>query len=646
MGVNLTSVLVTNMMSLALLIVTVVGTRWRLQTRSRQATCLRVIAVLILISNVVDPLVFWADGKAGVVYYAIVFAGNTWLYLANLILGPCWVIFVCSYLHQHISRMLVIALAVLNTVGFGLIICNAFAPVLFSVDSNSVYTRGPAYWAAAASVAIYFLCTIVPCLQERHNKMTAQTFPLWALFLPVILGTAAQSIVYGVSLVWPSICVSFAGVMLCLQDDMLSRDNLSGLYNRSTFQILARKMIDEHPEYTYAVVVSDIQNFKGINERYGIATGDKLLRYMGEYLHAQNDADSLYARYSSDQFVGIVHVPASVVNKHGLNAEAEQVMLQAMEAVYKDAPVPEFRVKFGVYADVDKTLSVGAMCDRARMALQEIKGQYDVAMGYYTDAMGEHLARVQTVSDQMEAALEQGQFKVYYQPKHSAQTREVVGAEALVRWVHPEYGLMAPNEFLNEFELNGFISKVDLHVWQTVCSDLATWIQTGHKAIPVSVNTSRKDYFAEDMLSNMLKGIENCGLDVSLLHVEVTESAYVDHPEALALCLSEIQREGLKVELDDFGSGYSSLGYLSRMPLDYVKLDMAFMREFEQQRTVVQTFIALSHELGLQVVAEGVETAEQLEALRAMGCDIIQGYYYSKPLPRADFEAYLISQGL
>ena len=646
MGIDLTSILVTNLIGLMLLLLTVAGSRWRLQEHTRQAACLRCIAALILVSCLVDPLVFWADGTEGILNYTIVFAGNTWLYLANLILGPCWIVFVSHYLGQHIHKALIIVLGVFSFVSFMLIACNAFAPVLFSVDSLSVYHRGPAYWVAAATVAVCLLCTLIPYYKARKASASRHVFPMWALFAPVIIGTVVQSVSYGVSLVWPSISVSFAGVMLCLQDDLLNRDNLTSLYNRSTFWASARKMIDSQPQASYTLLISDIQNFKGINERYGVAAGDKLLRYVGEHLQAMNSKESLFARYSGDQFVGIIRMPGGADQTQEYIEQSEQAMLAAMDELYKNAPVPEFHADFGMYVDVDKSLPVATMCDYALMAVRDVKLRYDRSIGYYDDSMGEQLRRAEIIIDQKESALEQGQFEVYYQPKHSAQTGQVVGAEALVRWNHPEYGLMSPGEFLPLFEANGFITHVDYYVWETVCRDIATWIDGGHKAIPASVNTSRRDYFYDNSAAYVRRAVENCGVDLSLLHVEVTESAYVDCADELAERVREIQKLGIKIELDDFGSGYSSLGNLARMPLDIIKLDMAFMREFDAQRDVVQAAINLGHDLGLQVVAEGVETAEQLEALRTMGCDIIQGYYYSPPLCRDDFEAYLIAQGL
>ena len=639
--VNLTSIFITNTLSLVLLLVTVVGCRWRLTRRDTGAICLNVIAICIVISCLVDPFVFFSDGKSGFAHYLIIYLGNSWLFIANVLIGPCWLMFIAAHLHQRVSKPLKVTAIILNAVCLIMVIVNPLRPVLFNVTLDNVYERGPGF-VISALVGLFFVASILWLyVKARRKAGVLVVFPLWALVIPIVVGILLQAVFYGISVVWPCVCISFAGVMLCLQTDILRHDSLTGLCNSTAFWRYAKRMIEAAPKASYVVVASDIENFKGINERYGTEKGDELLKYVGQALSAFNSKDALFARYSNDRFVGMLRMPRGEYSPDAGDA----MMLAGMQTMYENAPIEEFSVKFGIYDDVDKSLSVATMCDRAFIACNSIKRTYGVPVAHYTDDLGDGLAKRRQLIDDMEGALNEGQFCVYYQPKHDAQTGKVAGAEALVRWNHPHYGFMTPGEFLSVFESTGFVSKLDYYVWMRVVEDLNNWVAAGHRAVPVSVNTSRKDYFYNDYLEYVQRAFSKAKVDPELLHIEVTESAYVDRADDLIERVEAVRALGVKVELDDFGSGYSSLGSLALLPIDVVKLDMSFMRDFEQKKTVIESAVALCHSLGFTVVAEGVETPEQLEQLKRIGCDIIQGYCYSKPLSREDFEAYLEEHG-
>ena len=653
-SINLTSIFVTNILGLILLCVAIAGNQWRLNARGKQAFALKVIAVLIIVSCVVDPIVFMCDGVQGALQFAIVFGGNTWLFFANLILGPCWVLFVSSYLGWKVPRPAFVVLAAVEAVALALLVVNFFVPVIYSVSDQSVYERGPAFWVCTVIEMMFLLSAALVYLGSRRNGGARRNFPVVALVAPVLVGAITQTLYYGVSVVWPCISISFAGVMLCLQNDVITRDSLTGLHNRTAFWDLAEKMIAEEPDREYAVIISDIENFKSINARQGMDKGDELLKFIGTWLAALNTRDALFARYSTDRFVGIVRMPeapAAAAEDGADGGSYDQGMMDAflndsLEKLYADAPVDNFRAKFGLYEHVDKSLPVSVMCDRAFLAVSGIKRVYDCSVAHYTPEMAQRQAREVQISESMETALNEGRFSVYYQPKHDAKTGEVAGAEALVRWQNPDLGFMRPDEFLPIFEDSGFIVKLDAYVLHTVCADLAAWIDAGGKPIPVSVNTSRKDYYHEGFIDDIASTVSGAGVDPGLIHVEITESACVDQSPAFVERIEAVRALGIKVELDDFGSGYSSLGTLATLPVDIIKLDMAFMRDFDKQRPVVASIIELAHNLGFTLVAEGVETPDQLEGLRGMDCDLIQGYCYSKPLPKDDFEAYLKQCGL
>lgn len=414
-------------------------------------------------------------------------------------------------------------------------------------------------------------------------------------------------------------------------------DGLTGLYNRLAFYKYAKELIDDKPEDGYMLIMSDIESFKMINMRYGEQKGDELLAYVGKALSVFNDGNSVFARYSGDQFVGLI--------RHNENHTAEDLdpMMKGMDIMYKNAPIDHFETKFGIYDNVEKDLPISIMCDRALMALRTIKHQYGKYVALYDQRMRQQFMKEQSIQESMEQALVEKQFVVYYQPKHSAATGELVGAEALVRWIHPAYGFMSPAEFLPVFEKNGFISNVDRYVYNTVIEDLKRWQNKGLKVVPVSVNASRKDILKDNFISEVLGGIKDDKDLANLLHMEITESVFIEDVEILKPIIIQLRESGIKIELDDFGSGFSALSMLTTLPLDVIKLDKSFIDNLELQRIVVDSVIKMCHGLGFELTAEGVETADQLSELVSMGCDNIQGYYFAKPMQAGGFEEYIKS---
>ncbi len=412
-------------------------------------------------------------------------------------------------------------------------------------------------------------------------------------------------------------------------------DPLTGLFNINAFYQKAAEMIYSQPEADYMLIVSDIENFKLINERYGESRGDELLRYVGGWLSFIKDENSLYARYGGDRFVSLLRYP-----KDGPEPDPEQID-RSVQLMYDDAPVEHFEVKFGIYDKLDKTLPVSIMCDRALMALKTIKHHYGKTLAYYSAQLQLRFNREQRILDSMEQAIDEGQFMVYYQPKHDLKSGQVIGAEALVRWEHPNYGFLPPNEFIPLFESSGFISRLDTFVWNRVCADMKQLLDEGRPVVPVSVNVSRRDFLRTGFLQTLQEPVGRLGLDPQLFHLEVTESIFMEDAQLLSPILREVRSLGYRIELDDFGSGFSSLGILSKLPFDVIKLDIALIRNMEAQPAIVDSVTHLMHTLGYSVTAEGVETETHLALLRRMGCDTVQGYYYSRPLTLSGFCDYL-----
>ena len=413
-------------------------------------------------------------------------------------------------------------------------------------------------------------------------------------------------------------------------------DSLTGLYTLQAFYHYAAQLLSANPDRAYDLCISDIDDFRSINDNFGEATGDLLIRKQADFLKNNCPPEVLLGRYSGDRFVAFfpheIRLDATEISRHLSNFN-------------QDLPFPGLVVntKLGIYQNVDHALPVSQICDRALAALRTVKHQYGKDCAIYDASTRKEQERKFQIEQSMQDAYNEKQFRVYYQPKHDTQTGKLVGAEALIRWVHPVYGFMSPAAFIPVFEKNGFIAMADYYVWNRTCENLKRWKEAGISVVPISVNSSRMDFDYPNYLSIIRRPVERAGLEPSLLHIEITESLFSEDLSRISTELQECRDAGFKIEMDDFGTGYSSLNALAFLPLDIVKLDMSLMTELhaEKKAQVLSASIMLAQKLGLKTIAEGVETEEQLDLLRKLNCNSIQGYYFSKPLPEEEFEAYM-----
>ena len=415
--------------------------------------------------------------------------------------------------------------------------------------------------------------------------------------------------------------------------EILKRDPVTNLLTEKIFYERAQVMLEENPGQAFDIIAVDIERFKIINDAFGTAAGNQLLSDLSVcLLDIRVDEKSLFARIRADLFAVLVPREEGVYGRleHSLNC------------FLKNYPLPmRLTVKIGVYQIEERDIPVERMCDRAFIAAGSIKGMYAEKIVFYNNAMREKMLFEQKILDTMVEALEQGQFQIHLQPKVRVNTEEVVGAEALVRWEHPELGLLSPADFLPVFERNGFIYSLDLYVWHKVCSAMQRWRQMGGADIPVAVNVSRMDIYHGDLPSLFTELVKDYGLEPKNLHLEITESAYISDSRQLLLVVEQLRKTGFVVEMDDFGSGYSSLNMLSELPVDVLKLDLKFLRtgtDAGRRHRIMQAVIDLAHTLHLLVIAEGVETKEESLLLEEMGCQYAQGYYYGRPVPENEFE--------
>ena len=411
----------------------------------------------------------------------------------------------------------------------------------------------------------------------------------------------------------------------------LERDELTGLFTRKAFLRNAEIEIANNPGKHFCIIAFDFDNFKSSNSLYGVEKCNEFLAYTAKKMMAMYP-QGLSGRYGGDQYI-IMFEYKEEVNLDLLNSISKEIL--------DTAPIPHQIVKMGIYAPIDVELPIVICCDRAFLAINGIKGKYGKNLAFFENNLQNQLLNEQRIIESMERALEEEQFQVFYQPKHETITGHIAGAEALVRWNHPEYGFMTPNQFIPLFERNGFITKLDVFVVERVCKDIQRWQQDGYPLIPISINVSRRDFIEPGCIDHQIEIINSYGIDHSLLHMEVTESLYSENPEIIISQLKKVQDLGFMIEMDDFGAGYSSLGLLSSFPLNILKLDISFVKNIIQNEIVIENIIKMAHRMELLTVAEGAESTDQFKILKTLGCDYIQGFYFSKPLSISDFERYL-----
>ncbi len=422
------------------------------------------------------------------------------------------------------------------------------------------------------------------------------------------------------------------------------RDSLTRLYNIDYFLRYVNLYDQHYPEMAMDAVVVDINQFHMLNERYGKHYGDDILRKIGERIRqAARKVGGVGCRQGADTF--LLYCPL----QEDYSALMEQ--LAADVAVDKSAS-DRVRLRMGIYPQADKTLDIERRFDRAKMAADSVKSGQSRAIGIYDAKLHEAALFRDRLLEDFHGSVEDRRFKVYFQPKFDIRPDKPVlsSAEALVRWDHPELGLISPMVFIPLLEESGMILELDRFVWREAAARIRQWKDKYGFAVPVSVNVSKID-----MLNPNLKGIFNeileaCDLDTEDFMLEITESAYTGESDQVLSTARELRGMGMgfRIEMDDFGTGYSSLGMLTKLPIDALKLDMSFVRSaFGEKRDVrmIELIIDIADYLRVPVVAEGVETEEQLLALKALGCDYVQGYYFSKPVPAEDFERFLVERG-
>lgn len=416
----------------------------------------------------------------------------------------------------------------------------------------------------------------------------------------------------------------------------VEKDDLTQVYTRPAFYLHAKNLLNEQNE-VFDLVVSDIQGFKVINERFGELKADELLKYTASFLKEHLAFGDYIGRYGSDKFIFLARK-----EDQPINIKIESLLDKFVEG----SPIGVVKCKFGIFENVNSSESLSLCASYALTALKRIINDFNIASIVFNEDERKVYDKEKQLTRDMLRAYENDEFKVYYQPKHDTNSHKLVGAEALIRWQHPELGFISPAEFIPLFEATGFVSRADYYVWKRTCENLRKWIDKGIEVVPISVNASKLDFEYDNYLNIIAKPVEDNNLSPKLLNIEVTETINQKNINHLIEQLNACREYGFGIELDDFGSGYSSLNVLGSLPLDVVKIDQSFIKQIDDPRKarILSSSINLGKNLGLVSICEGVETEEQLNILKSFGCDRIQGYFFSKPLSEEDFERYLIQE--
>ncbi len=412
-------------------------------------------------------------------------------------------------------------------------------------------------------------------------------------------------------------------------------DYLTGVFTMPAFYHYAEKLLRDEQEKPVDLIVADLQEFKLVNGLFGEKVGDEVLRFIGKLLGdlippglVARQGDKFFCMFPSDKMLD------------------EKFFYNFKDRVTVDAPVSNLNIKFGYYPDVDKRFPPSILCDRVVMAASAIKKDFTKCIAYYDDKMSEKLVAEQRMESDFDTAIDDQQFVVWFQPKIDANTEELVAAEALVRWKKPDGTMISPGEFIPLFERDGLISTLDTYVFKRVCHYQKERLDKGERVFPISVNLSRNSIYHKNIAKHYRGIVEDIGIPVELVPLELTESAATGGYR-VEIFAKELVDEGFVLHMDDFGAGYSSLSSLCMLPFSEIKLDKTLVDQIgtDKGEIIVKHTIGIAHEMGIQVVAEGVEQENQLKFLRDMGCDMIQGFYYSAPLDREKFNKFVTDKG-
>lgn len=418
-------------------------------------------------------------------------------------------------------------------------------------------------------------------------------------------------------------------------------DSIANVSSMVKFRIDAEPILSSKRKLDYFILSIDIEQFKIINDLYGYEEGDNTIAYLGAVLKKHLDKDSYITRSGADCFIILKRAKEYAEVETYLNLVFDRVAadMEQYESEYKVI------LKAGIYEIVEDDFVLSSIIDKANIAKHNMEIGHESAYALYSEAMRQTAIEEKKMENDMEKALESRQFKVYLQPQVDLKTGMIVSAEALVRWIDPEKGIIPPFKFIPLFEKNGFVCKLDYYVWEESIKTLAKWRDNSQIMVPISINLSRVDIQKNGMIEEVVELLEKYHIHPKWVKAELTESVCLENDKLVMEKMELLKSHGLKVAIDDFGSGYSSLHMLKEMPIDILKIDKSFLDYEEEMQEkdeiLIRDVVELGKHLHMQIITEGVETMEQSDFLEGIGCDIAQGYFYGKPMPIEEFEQLL-----
>ena len=411
----------------------------------------------------------------------------------------------------------------------------------------------------------------------------------------------------------------------------LNYDSLTKAYNRYGFYKNAQKLIKEHTDTEYCLILSDIKSFKLINEIYGENIADKILIDEVNIIRQKMKGNSVHGRLNGD-------IIAMVIPKEYLSEKEFSDMIKLLSDRYSNKNF-RLHIYLGVYYIKDVNETIRQMVDKVSLVIMKSKGNMSNYILYYDENSYRNDIFKQQLIGEFETALNENQFCMYLQPQ-TDKDGNMLGAEALIRWNHPNMGLIMPGAFIECFEDAGLIYRLDNYIWEEAAKQLKIWKDSGYNYY-ISVNISAKDFYHIDVYQTFKNLVSKYGIDTDKLHIEITETALSEDKQAAHKTIERLHDEGFIIEIDDFGSGYSSFNFLKDVCADVIKIDRVFLKKSsheERGEQILRSIISLSHDIGMDVITEGVENVDQLSMLAKMNCDWFQGYYFSKPIAVGDFE--------
>ena len=518
-------------------------------------------------------------------------------------------------------------------------------------DISFAATGGEALEAVRGSSGRFSLILLDLLMPDMHGFDVLRTLkadPLYSRIPVIVLTADSEAEVESLSLG----AVDFIPKPYPLQDVILARvrrtielsenrdiisyterDSLTGLYNKEFFFLYAAQYDEHHSDAVMDAIIVDINHFHMINERHGRDYGDRLLKKLGSTLLSIFREDGgIVCRREADTF--LIYCPH--------RSDYQNIIEKASAALESEDSSGNLRLRMGVYSSSDKSVDIEHRFDRAKSASDTIRNSYNRSVAVYDMKLHESALYAEQLVDDFSNAIKEEQFQVYFQPKFDIRVAEPVlcSAEALVRWSHPAYGMISPGIFIPLFEKNGLIKDLDTYVWRQTAKQISEWKERFGRAFPVSVNVSRIDLYDPGIFDTLQGLLSEYGLTAADMLLEVTESAYTEDSSQIIEIIKRLRDLGFRIEMDDFGSGYSSLNMVSTLPIDALKLDMMFIRNAfsgKKDTHIIETIIEIADHLSVPVIAEGVETEDQVRTLKSLGCAIVQGYYFSKPLPAKEY---------